>query len=141
MLRAGAKPVADLLRDNLAKLGGSGKGAASVRVGTNSRNGVVKAIIKAGSKEAWYLGWVERGTKPHLIKPRRRKSLFIAGLMREVIEHPGAKPKPFMRPALDQRRDEALQAMGTYARKRLANKHGIDLPDPDVSPDDVDTPA
>lgn len=135
-LRAGAKPVAEQAKLNIRKR--SGEAADSIRIGTSSRGGIVKAVIKAGSRRAWYIRFIHDGTKPHLIKPRNRKSLFIAGLLREVIEHPGAKANPFLLNAMDQRSGEALAAMATYARNRLANKHGIDLPDPDVGPDDAD---
>ena len=102
----------------------------SLRIKTSARNGVVKASVVAGNKKAFYASWVEFGTAAHFIKPKNRKSLFFAGLAREVINHPGAKPKPFMRPALDATVQAAVAAVGDYIRKRLT-KEGIDVPGPE----------
>jgi HK97 gp10 family phage protein len=42
-----------------------------------------------------------------------------------VLHHPGARPYPFMRPALDQRAAEAAVAVGNYIKERL-EKQGLD---------------
>lgn len=136
-LRAGAKPIVAKAEANLdASTAGSGELKGTVRISTRSKAGVVRAIIKAGGKKGWYAHFVERGTKPHWIKPKKAKSLFFAGLRREVVHHPGARPKPFLRPAADSEAQAALQAMGDYIRRRLS-KQGIDVPDPDVEPDEA----
>lgn len=52
---------------------------------------------------------VEFGTKAHMIKARLRKALkFLGGFARHV-NHPGARPKPFMRPAFDAKQREAVE--------------------------------
>lgn len=45
---------------------------------------------------------VEFGTKPHVIIPRKRGGALQlrGGKIREWVAHPGAKPKPFFRPAV-----------------------------------------
>ncbi len=103
----------------------------SIRVSTGMKRGTVKATIKAGDKKAWYWRFVEFGTKAHWIKPKNKKSLFLAGLARETVHHPGARAKPFMRPALDARAHAAIEAVGEAIRRRLATKHGIDVPAPE----------
>lgn len=91
----------------------------SIRVSVRSRNGKVEATIKAGGKKAWYARLVEFGTAAHLIRPKNRKSLFFAALAREEVKHPGAKRKPFMRPALDTKAQQAIQTLADYIRNRL----------------------
>lgn len=120
-MRAGAKVIEQEAR-RLAPVGtgnGSGDLRASVRASVRSRNGKVEATIKAGGKKAWYARLVEFGTAAHLIRPKNRKSLFFAGLAREQVNHPGAKKKPFMRPALDSRAQQAMQTLADYLRNRL----------------------
>ena len=120
-LRAGARviqeeakaqvPVDDgRLRDSIRISGGLKRGRASAQV------------IAGGNKKGqpWYAHLVEYGTKPHDIRPAKGKSLFFAGLLRRLIRHPGARAKPFMRPAFDQKRDEAVSRIGQYVRDRLA---------------------
>ena len=41
------------------------------------------------------------------------------GLLREVVDHPGARPKPFMRPAFDGKAQAAIEAMAEYIRNRI----------------------
>lgn len=92
----------------------------SIRVSMRAnKSGVVRAQLKAGNKVAWYAHLVEFGTARHWIKPKSRKSLFIAGLFKEAIDHPGARPKPFMRPAFDGKWRQAIDAMADYIRTRL----------------------
>jgi HK97 gp10 family phage protein len=93
----------------------------SIRVSMRvlSKAGWVNAQIKAGGKKAWYARLVEFGTARHWIKPKNRKSLFFAGLAREIVDHPGARPKPFMRPAFDAKAQVAIEEMANYIRQRL----------------------
>lgn len=120
-LRAGAKIIEQEAKARVPV--NEGKLRASIRVSTGIRNGVVNAQVKAGGRkkgDPFYAHFVEFGTKPHEIKPRRFKSLFIAGLMRKIVQHPGAKAKPFMKPAFDAKAQEAVGAVTDYIRKRLA---------------------
>ena len=142
-MRAGAKvqlerarqlvPVGPPGTENARIYGGyAGALRDSLRISTTVRGSTVKATVKAGGKtrggaDVYYAHMVEFGTAAHFIKPKNRKSLFFAGLAREVINHPGAKKHPFMRPALDATVQAAVQAVGAYIRKRLT-KEGIEVP-------------
>lgn len=138
-LRAGTKvqlaaarrgvPVAAPNAEN-ARLYGSYAGALrdSLKISTRSRRGVVTAVLRVGNKMAYYAHMVEFGTLAHFIKPVARKSLFIAGLFKEVVAHPGAKKHPFLRPAMDSTTGAALAAVGAYIRRRL-ERADIDIPD------------
>ena len=119
-MRAGAKVFADRAKQMVPVK--SGQLRDSIKVSTRSKRGRVSATVRAGGKKAFYAHMVEFGTARHLIKPRKRKSLFFAGIAREVVDHPGASPKPFMRPALDGGQVEAVNAAANYIRKRLAKE-------------------
>lgn len=45
---------------------------------------------------------VEGGTEAHIIKPKRKKALWWEGLEHPVprVNHPGARAKPYLRPAV-----------------------------------------
>lgn len=126
-------PVAPPNQENQRLYGGrTGLLRDSIKVSTNVRNGRVTASVKAGGKDkkggdAYYAHFVEWGTKPHVIKAKYGRMLAIGVAM---VNHPGARPKPFMRPALDTQTGRALQAVREYIRTRLATKHGIDVPAP-----------
>ena len=119
-MRAGAKVFADRAKELVPVK--SGQLRDSIKVSTRSKRGRVSATVSAGGKKAFYAHMVEFGTARHFIKPRTRKSLFFAGLAREVVDHPGSTPKPFMRPALDGGQVEAVNAAADYIRKRLAKQ-------------------
>lgn len=114
----------------------------SVRISVAVRNGVVRAFVKAGGKVkggglAYYASWVEKGTKPHVIKVKQAKGLAIGGAATgrswtvAQVNHPGAKPHPFMVPAFDVGSRPAVIAVREYIRKRLATKHGVKVPGPE----------
>lgn len=152
-LRAGAAPI---LREAKALVPvDQGDLKKSLRVSSRIKQGVPTATVKS---EKFYAKMVEYGTAPHIIKPDPTKALtrktrrgekvvstrtlnrmVARGTLRigdqyvgDAVTHPGSKPKPFMRPALDTQASAALVATGEYIKKRLATKHGIDTADIDV---------
>lgn len=133
-LRQGAKVQLERARELVpVETGGKHPGALrdSLRISTRMRRGVVKSIVRAGNKRAFYANWVEYGTAAHEIKPKTRKSLFFAGLFGEIVEHPGAKPRPFLRPALDATQNAVIAAVGAYIRRRLDKAGLLDVPGPE----------
>ena len=117
-LRAAAK-VVEMEAKRLCPVGKTGDLRDSIRVTLRSKHGHISATVKAGNAKAFYAHMVEFGTARHWIKPKNRKSLFVAGLLREAVDHPGAKKEPFMRPAIDGKADEAIDAMAAYLRDRI----------------------
>ena len=117
-LRAAAK-VVEMEAKRLCPVGKTGALRDSIRVTLRSKHGHISATVKAGNAKAFYAHMVEFGTARHWIKPRNRKSLFVAGLLREAVDHPGAKKEPFMRPAIDGKAGEAVEAMAAYLRDRI----------------------
>lgn len=53
-------------------------------------------------------------------KDGEKRSLVIGGkFVGSTVHHPGARPHPFMRPALDRKHDEAVVAAQAYIDRRL----------------------
>ena len=116
-LRAGQKEILEAAKSRVPVASGALR--ASLKIKTSSKRGVVSARLVAGSKTAYYAHMVEFGTAQHFIKPKRARSLFFAGLAREVVDHPGAAAHPFMRPAFDEAQGKALESMRAYIARRL----------------------
>jgi len=144
-LRVGAKeferiakeqaPQAAPNQENQVKYGGyNGALRESIRTSVKLKKGLPVATVKAGGKtkkgaDVFYAHFVEFGTAPHPIRSGKARAMLIAGRYRDVVMHPGARPKPFMRPALDAGGALAINAFAAYIRKRL-NKAGLQTPDP-----------
>ena len=133
-IRAGLKPIADEAK-LLCPVGKTQALRLSIRVKFKNRSqqyGWVRGQITAGNATAYYAHIVEFGSgsyyegtgskskrAPYEIKPKGAKSLFFAGLMRELIVHPGVKPQAFMRRAVDSRTSDALEALRVYLAERI----------------------
>jgi len=135
-LRAGQKVLADAVKMNLRQNGSvdSGELLKSVRVRfkrKSERFGWVRSYVMVGNDKAYYGHWLEYGTAsfysgngktvggPYEITPKVSGSLFLGGLLRDSVMHPGIRPKPFVRPAVDSHTDAALDQVVEYMRKRI----------------------
>lgn len=127
-LRAGANEFKRVAKQNVPVDDGDLK--ASIRVSTKTKRGTVYASLKAGGKKAPHWHWVEFGTAPHKIKPKNHRALAFGGATVHEVDHPGAKPKPFMRPAFDTASTAAIAATTAKIRERLT-KEGINVPAPE----------
>jgi HK97 gp10 family phage protein len=130
VLRGALRAAAGVIREEAQSRVPVKSGALrdSIRVSVRVQRGRILATVRAGDKRAYYAGMVEFGTARHVIKPKNAKKLFIGGLFRSSVEHPGAKQKPFMRPAFDTKAQEAVLRAAEYIRKRLT-KQGIEIPE------------
>lgn len=56
--------------------------------------------VEATDRKAW---WIERGTRPHVIRPRVKKALFWPGAAHPVarVNHPGTRPTNNLAEALE----------------------------------------
>lgn len=115
------KPVA---QSNIHSI--SGELARGLKVGTRARGAWVVANLKATGPHRSIAHLVEFGTKAHNISARRNGWLSFMNIFRKEVRHPGARPKAFMRPALDATANSGLVAAAEYTKKRLATKHGLD---------------
>lgn len=143
-MRAGLNVIKAAAQDNVPV--GQGDLRDSIRVrarGKSLEYGWVRLHLVAGGKKAYYAHWVENGTAEHIIaskKKLQRKtrrgmrdmslktmnkmlnagSLVIGNqLVGPVVLHPGARPRPYMRPAFDTTHEQALSTVADYIRKRL----------------------
>lgn len=66
--------------------------------------------------------WLEYGTRPHRIpksRKRGRKVLKIGDRYVRWVNHPGARPRPWLRPAFDEKQGAAQAEMGRATKKAL----------------------
>lgn len=125
-LRAGAKIVMSDAKSRARSVSGSLRDNLFIRTG--AKKGKVVATIK---NKRFYAKFVESGTKPHFIGVKG-KSLNIGGrFVGKIINHPGAKAKPFFRPALESQTEAAISAIAAQIKKRLT-KEGLDASDIDT---------
>lgn len=104
--KAPASVAEDIVRETTARR----PTAVEVSVGPVKSNRVAK--------------WLEYGTKPHRI-PRQRgkkmrfKRLLIEGRFAMYANHPGARPRPFVRPGFEESKPAAQAAMGTATKRAV----------------------
>lgn len=127
-MRAGMKIIMDEARSNVPAKTGALRD--SLRISTRSFRGTVTAKVTVGNRQAWYGRFVEFGTAAHVIASKPGSLLAFGGGFYRAVNHPGATPRPFMRPAFDSKHPQALQAFANKVRQVLATKHGIDVPAP-----------
>lgn len=128
-LRAGAAVIREEAKTQVPV--DSGALRRSLKVSTSTKRGRITAKLKVGGTLAPHAHLVEFGTKPHKIKPKRQQALSFGGVVAREVDHPGARPRPFMRPAFDSHSSEAIAAVGAKVRERLTNE-GINVPAPEV---------
>jgi len=82
----------------------TGKLRKSLKIRQKVRRQAYDYILVSVGTTVPYAAMVEFGTKPHRING---------------IRHPGAAPKPFLRPAFDQKSDEALEITKQHLRDAI----------------------
>jgi len=94
----------------------------TIRVSTGVRGKIIKAAVRVGNRKkgVFYAGMVMIGTPAHIIKAPARGALGFGGIVRQVVQHPGAKAQPFMEQADQFARSAALDAAFNYADVKLA---------------------
>lgn len=106
-LEAGAEVVAQEA-DRLAPEGGY------IRVETKSKEAVI-----GFDEDKWYWRFFETGATSHEVRGTPLVFEGDAGLVvTGRVSHPGMPAKPFLRPALDGKKDEALRKMSEVVRRR-----------------------
>jgi HK97 gp10 family phage protein len=121
-LREGAKEIERRAKEEVPERTGKLRDSIKIRRRTNKRTGYINLLVTAGDRKkggAWYAHLVEFGTQAHEIRPKRAKSLFVAGLLRQVVNHPGSKPSGFMRRAFDEGNATALVLVTDRVRKGI----------------------
>jgi hypothetical protein len=143
-LKAGADEIAEGAREGCR----SAEVRATIKTTSRSEKGLVVAKVQTKGDGAYKAPWLEHGTDPHLISVDAEQSggrtvrrinrlakgedsshsLVIGGkFVGGTVFHPGAKPYPFMRPAVDQREAAAIAAIGAHIKLKLT-KEGLASP-------------
>ena len=54
---------------------------------------------------------VEKGSRPHIIRPKNKKALYWKGAKRpdKLVNHPGSKAKPYLEPAFESEKDKFVE--------------------------------
>jgi hypothetical protein len=91
--------------------------------------GTLVGIVSASAPQAL---WVGEGTKAHLIQPKKKRALrWAAGgtggdgwRFAKKVNHPGTKAKPFLKPALQSKR-EYIEGQFEKATKLAIRRAGL----------------
>lgn len=102
----------------------SGELRDSIKRSTRAERGRIKSNV---TTKLFYARFVEFGTAAHQIKGKDGGYLFFKDRLVRSVNHPGARAKPFLRPALDAKAADAIRAVGEQIGRRLT-KVGIEAP-------------
>lgn len=112
ILNKAAKPIITEAQSRVSKDNGDlQKSIGSIPGRGRGKGEQVYVGPRRGGRFKGYAGHlVEYGTAPHIIKAKAAEGkLHLRGnVFVEEVQHPGAAAKPFMRPAFDSKKDEAI---------------------------------
>jgi len=152
-MRAAAKPVLEEAKRNVNVQWGTLE--SSLKIGTKREKDKVTAKVYAPGFQGFKALWLEYGTKAHfLLVPDEQKATNVsrsrkAGqivkestttfnrrfaviggkIVSGMLKHPGSRPFPFLRPALDSKASDAVMAAALYIQNRMKTKHGLETPE------------
>lgn len=116
VLWAASEVVASAARSNVQAA--SPTVANAIRIETLSERGDKVALGVAPARHAWIAHFIEHGTAPHRITVSSAKAMrLVDGRFVHSVNHPGVLARPFMRPALDEHRDQAFAAAARVAEE------------------------
>lgn len=135
-LRRGQNVLAEAAKSNLRSQGAvdTGELERSIRVTFRRKSeqyGWMRSYLIAGNKKAYYAHMIEFGTGshyegngrtvggPYKITPKVGDSLFLGGVLRNSVTHPGIRPKSFMRRAIDTHTEASVDAVANYLSQRI----------------------
>lgn len=148
-IRAGARVIAKEAKDRCT----SDQVASAISIKSLSDEGRIAARVYV--KGRWSNSraiWLEYGTSPHFISVDSSQragrgtlsmnaevkaaggdgSLVIGGkFIGDTVFHPGARPHPFMRPALDLRERQAIDAAQGYINSRVTKEGIVGVAEPE----------
>lgn len=109
VLRAGGRPILAEARRLVPVLSGDLKGSLKIRTTVKKYRAI--GYVQATAPHAHL---VEFGTKPHSMKRKEKGSFF-----RKRRQHPGARPKPYLRPAFDSKKEQAVARARDILRQSI----------------------
>jgi len=137
LLRGAARAGGKVIMDEIAEETPSDDVRDNLRMRSQAGDG--RIVVKIDVKPGWARSvaiWLEYGTDPHFItvddsqrqgmtanrinKLGKAGTLVIAGKpVGATVHHPGARPHPTFRPALDRKEAEAVAAAQSYINSRV----------------------
>ena len=137
VLRGAARAAAKVVAEEAKARSISSEVSGAIRIATKKEEGRVIAKVQVKGPGAYIAPWLEYGTAPHFIsvddsqregrsvnrinKLTKEGSLVIGGhFVGKTVHHPGAKPHPFLRPALDTKESEAIAAARQFIKARVS---------------------
>jgi HK97 gp10 family phage protein len=81
------------------------------------------AVAVGPEKEKWFWRFFETGATAHEIKARKAKALLFEGrngfMLASSVDHTGMGARPFLRPAFDSKKDEAVRVIGSILKAEI----------------------
>jgi HK97 gp10 family phage protein len=125
-MRKGAKVISDEAKGNASHTRGLGDSVGVVNNPDDPTGVYVTARRGKRYPKGYIAHIIEYGAAPHLIKPKAsNKSGLLklkGGALVPSVQHPGVTAKPFMRPAWDAKKNEAVRVIGASIKKDLTKK-------------------
>lgn len=138
-LTAGIKIVQKEAKTRVPKKSGTLHDAIVINNDQRRNEGIgifaVRLFVEHGTgakNDGFYAHWVEYGTKSHAVpKGGKRRIRPMTNYRKEGanaqwfgtrIEHPGQEAQPFMRPAIDTKRKQAINKFRDEMRKKLRSQ-------------------
>lgn len=149
VLRGAARAAAKVVAAEAKERSISPEVSASVKIATSSEDGRIIAKIQTKGAGAYIAPWLEYGTSPHFISvdDSQRQGMSVGRINRlsneegsshslviggnfvgATVFHPGARPHPFLRPALDIKEAEAIAAAQGYITSRVTRAGIVGTP-------------
>lgn len=149
VLVAAARRAAKVVAEEAKVRSISDEVSGAIRVSASGKGGQIIAKVQVRGPGAFKAPWLEYGTAPHFISVDESvrggrsigrinrqaneldasHSLVIGGqFVGSTVLHPGARPFPFLRPALDAKEGEAIAEAQRYINTRVTPQ-GIRAPD------------
>lgn len=114
-LEDAARAGANLLRREIRARApqGEGKLKRNILVKKNKRTKYAVNYKVGVAGKIYYAHFIEFGTSPHLIAAKRKKLLTDGQeAFGKEVQHPGQSARPFLRPAVDAKGQEAIATFG-----------------------------
>ncbi|HEY9581115.1 MAG TPA: HK97 gp10 family phage protein [Rhizorhapis sp.] len=145
VLRGAGRAAADVVAGEAKARSISDEVSGAIKVATKREDGRIIAKVQVKGPGSYIAPWLEYGTDPHFISvdDSQRDGMSVRKVNQKVtaaggdgslvinghfvgttVFHPGARPHPFLRPALDIKEGAAIQAAQNYITARVS-KVGI----------------
>lgn len=142
VLRGAARSGANVIAKEAKATVISEEVQSAIKVATAADDGRIVGKVQVKGRGAYIAPWLEYGTDPHFISvaDSQRNGLSVRKVNEQTgdhealkingafvtgtVFHPGARPHPFLRPALDIKEADAVRAAQQYISTRIT-KAGV----------------